>query len=181
MKINIDLLTRIVLILVILPAMVLAQDTPANQPPPLNMKETKYGVGYQGTFPANGLSGMMDVNENITAQAIFGLFGDLKTYAGRGLYRFRKEAYWDMYGYGMIGAWSYTGLEVGAGLTLKKTTETVLGFGAGVGIEYDWRGWDAKLPPIFWNLELGIGMVNFDKVDYNFSTLLLGAGIHYRF
>ncbi|GAB4370747.1 MAG: hypothetical protein Kow0042_13140 [Calditrichia bacterium] len=144
-------------------------------------KETKYGVGFQATFPAYGISGMMDINEMISAQGIVGFFGNLNTYAVRGLYRFQQKNFWDLYGYGMVGAWSYTGLKVSNGSKLEETTETVLGFGAGVGIEYDWRGWNSELPPLFWNLELGLGFANFDAVDYNFSTLLFGAGVHYRF
>ena len=143
--------------------------------------ETKYGVGFQSSFPAYGISGMVDANDALSAQGIIGFFGNLKTFAGRGLYRFRKESNWNIYGYGMTGAWSYTGFRVGEAFAIEETTETVLGFGAGAGIEYDWRAWNAELPPVVWNLELGVGVVDFDQVNYNFSTLLLGAGVHYRF
>lgn len=147
--------------------------------------ETKrFGVGFQSSFPAWGISGMVDVADNLSVQGILGAFGDLKTYAGRGIYRFTRKPYYNAYGYGMIGAWSYTGYEyywVGWSLRSRKTTETVLGFGAGVGIEYDWRAWSPNLPPIWWNLEVGLGMVNFEKVDYDFSTFMLGVGAHYRF
>ncbi|MCC5915194.1 MAG: hypothetical protein JJU46_12510 [Balneolaceae bacterium] len=133
---------------------------------------TRYGVGFQGTFPANGLSGMMDFSDEITAQAIFGFFGTLKTFAGRGLYRFQKEEFWNMYGYGMLGAWNYS---------IGSQSETVLGLGFGAGFEYDWRSYRSDFPPIFWNIELGIGFVDFDEINYNFSTILFGAGLHYRF
>lgn len=141
--------------------------------PAQDRDDLKFGVGFQSSFPAYGISGSMDVNENITAQAIIGFFGSLKTYAGRGLYRFKKEQHWEMYGYGMIGAWNYGFLGV---------SETVLGFGAGAGLEYDWRAFNPDLPPLFWNIELGIGFVDFsDEVNYNFSTLLIGIGVYYRF
>lgn len=64
-------------------------------------KETKFGIGFQSTFPAWGLSGMMDVNDKVSVQGILGAFGDLNIYAGRGIYRFRKEPMWNTYGYGM--------------------------------------------------------------------------------
>jgi hypothetical protein len=143
--------------------------------------DLKYGAGFQGSFPAYGLSGMMDINEQISVQAIIGFFGNLNTYAGRGLYRFKKEDQWELYGYGMVGAWSYDGVRVGTGPIFENYTETVLGFGAGAGIEYDWRALAPDLPPLFWNVELGIGVADFNEVDYNFNALLLGVGVHYRF
>ena len=146
-------------------------------------QEEKFGIGVQFTFPAWGVSGMMDVTDKTSIQGILGLIGDLKMYAGRGIYRFRKEPYWNVYGYGMIGAWSYTGYKIGydSNFNVEKTTETALGFGVGVGIEYTWRAWIPELPPIFWNIEIGFGRVKFDEVDYNFSTFMIGTGVHYRF
>lgn len=166
----------VVLLILVAPVITWAQGEQEEQgaqgSEPKAISDTKYGVGFQGTFPASGISGMIDLTDAITAQAIIGFYGNLKTYAGRGLYRFRKENFWNLYGYGMVGAWSYS---------LVGESETVPGFGAGAGIEYDWRGWNPELPSISWNLELGLGVVNFDKVNYNFSTLLIGAGVHYRF
>jgi hypothetical protein len=152
----------------ILPLVTAAQMSGEGNPP----ESTKYGVGFQGTWPAYGISGMMDINEEISAQAIVGFFGNLNTFAARGLYRFQNEDYWNLYGFGMVGAWSYS---------VGSLSETSPGFGLGGGISYDWRAFDPNLPPLFWNLELGIGFVNFDEVDYNFSTILFGAGVHYRF
>lgn len=143
-------------------------------------EETKFGIGFQSAFPAWGISGMMDVSDEFSVQGILGAFGDLKTYAGRGIYRFEKKPNYNTYGYGMVGAWSYTGFEIGSGFQLKETTETVMGFGAGVGIEYDWRVFAPELPPIMWNLEIGLGSVKFGNVDFSFSTLMVGAGAHYR-
>ena len=143
-------------------------------------KETKFGIGFQSSFPAYGISGMLDVGPNISVQGILGAFGDLKTFAGRGIYRFRKEPYWNTYGYGMIGVWSYPWYKW-EGWNFVEKTETTMGFGAGVGIDYNWQGWSPDLPPIWWNLELGIGMVEFEDADYNFSTIMFGVGVHYRF
>lgn len=157
-----------VIMLLIIPAVLPAQtDTDVTLP-----EDTRYGIGFQGTFPAYGISGMMDINEEVTIQAIIGFFGSLNTFAGRGLYTFRKDDFWRLYGFGMAGMWTYS---------IGSLSETVPGFGLGAGIRYDWRAFDASLPPLFWNLELGLGFVNFDEVDYNFSTILFGAGVHYRF
>ena len=114
---------------------------------------------------------MMDINETISAQAILGFLGVVNTFAGRGLYRFRQEDYWDLYGYGMVGMWRYN--------TRFIEAENRLGLGAGAGIQYDWRVLDPNLPPIFWNLEIGFGYVNFNH--YNFNMISFGAGVHYRF
>lgn len=149
--------------------------------PAQDRDDLKWGVGFQSSFPAWGISGSMDINETITAQAIIGFFSGLKTYAGRGLYRFKKEQYWEIYGYGMLGLWSYDGVRFRSGVGLEDHTETVLGFGAGAGLEYDWRAFNPDLPPLFWNFELGVGFVEFDEVDYDFSALLIGVGVHYRF
>ena len=144
-------------------------------------KKTKFGIGFQSAFPSWGISGMVDVSDKISIQGILGAFSVLKTYAGRGIYRFKKETYWNAYGYGMLGAWSYPGYKIGTGWSLEETTETVMGFGAGAGIEYDWRGLNPKLPPLFWNLEIGLGSVKFKEIDYNLSAFMFGAGVYYRF
>ncbi len=138
----------------------------------------RYGAGFQGSFPASGLSGMMNITDDIAVQAILGFFGNLRTFAGRGLYKFQEEDFWDLYGYGMIGAWSYQGFAIGNN---TRQRETVLGLGAGAGFQYDWRAYNPEFPPISWNIELGIGFVDFNEVNYNFSTIMFGAGVHYRF
>lgn len=128
------------------------------------------GLGFQSSFPAYGLSLMVDVTEVASLQGIVGFFGTLNTYAARGLYRFNRETYHDFYGYGMVGGWSYAGIE------------TVPGGGVGAGFEGDIRGLNPEgdLPPLFFNFELGLGFVNFDQAAYNFSTLMFGVGVHYR-
>ncbi len=167
-------------LLLLLPYLLSAQEKQSSKSKTL--KNTKYGLGFQGTFPANGLSGVMNLTDKTAAQAIIGFFGSLNTFAARGLYRFQQKNFWNAYGYGMIGIWTYSGLEfVRSRGRLEETTEAVFGFGAGAGIEYDWRALSADLPPIAWNLELGLGFVDFDRVDFSFSTILFGAGIHYRF
>lgn len=140
-------------------------------------KETKFGVGFQGW----GISGMMDVSDKVSVQGILGMFGDLRTYAGRGIYRFRREPLWNAYGYGMVGMWSgsYSKWDAYRGDYVEET-ETAMGFGAGGGIEYNWQAFSPNLPPIWWNLEAGIGSVGFDHYN-DFSAFMFGGGAHYRF
>ncbi len=157
-----------VCMMIVLPEISTAQDSADAS----DFEPTRFGVGFQSTFPAYGLSGMMDVNDEISVQAIVGFFGALNTFAGRGLYKFQDEDFWHLYGFGMVGVWTYS---------IGSFSETVPGFGLGAGISYDWRAFNEDLPPIYWNLELGLGFVNFDEVNYNFSTFLFGVGVHYRF
>jgi hypothetical protein len=144
-------------------------------------KESKFAIGFQDCFPTFGISGMINLDKNLSIQGIVGFLGDLKSYGGRVLYRFTVEDYWNAYAYGMLGAWSYTGFAIDDEWHLTETTETVFGFGGGVGIEYSMQALSPKLPPIFWNLEVGVGSVSFSEVDYDFSAFMLGCGAHFRF
>jgi hypothetical protein len=141
----------------------------------------RVGIGFQTSFPAWGLSGVLDITDKLSVQGIFGVIGDFKTFAGRGIFRFKTEPYWNPYGYGTIGAWRYTGWEIGDDWSLDETTEMATGFGGGLGLEYNWQAWSSKLPPLWWNLELGFSTVEFEEVDFNFSALTVGAGVHFRF
>lgn len=135
------------------------------------------GVGIQSAFPAFGASVMISPDQQYSIQGILGIFGDLKVYGGRFLYRFNPNQNLQPYVNGLIGAWSYPGYKVGTGWRLEKTTETVFGFGAGAGVEYFLQG----LPDLGFNAEVGFGSVKFKEIDYNFSAIWFGAGIHYYF
>lgn len=133
------------------------------------LEPTTFGLGLQSSWPSFGFSGMMDLDERIAVQGVLGLFGRVSTFAGRGLYRFSLEEMWSVYGYGSAGAISFR---------FRDETETSLGLGAGVGLEYDWRAWQRKLPPIRWNVEIGLGYA--DLAFYDYTGFTFGAGIHYR-
>ncbi len=164
-------------LLVALPGGLAAQEADAEETSGDQAAETEsleWGVGFQSSFPAYGFSVMYDWTDKITAQGVIGPLGTLNTFAARGLYRFERREHHDFYAYGMVGGWSYSTLGV---------SETVPGIGAGAGIEGDLRGLfeDEDFPPIFLNAELGLGIVNFDQVAYDFSTFMFGVGAHYRF
>lgn len=133
------------------------------------LEPTTFGVGLQSSWPSFGFSGTMDLDDSIAVQGVLGLFGRVSTFAGRGLYRFAREEMWSVYGYGSAGAISFRFL---------NETETSLGLGAGVGLEYDWRAWQRKLPPIRWNIEIGLGYA--DLAYYDYTGFTFGAGLHYR-
>ena len=150
-----------------------SQDQEASQTGDSSMPP--YGFGAQYAAPAFGLSGMYDFTDKISGQAVLGFFGGLQSYSGRVLYRFKKEKAYDVYGFGTVGVWQYSG---------PGTSSSTTGFGAGVGLEYSWRKvlGSSDLPPLFGNIELGFVSLSGDLTGYdNFSSFVYGFGIHYRF
>lgn len=144
---------------------------------------SKWGVGFQSSWPAWGISGIYDVNELVSAQVVLGAFGSLTVLSGRILYRFNRREAYDLYGFGTLGVWRYTSDVFFFDRGLIRQTETVLGLGGGGGIELNWQKILASstdsFPPLYSTVDLGLGYANFDV--YNFSSLWLGVGIHYRF
>jgi len=143
--------------------------------------DNKYAAGMQSSFPAWGISGKMKIDDKITAQAILGPMGSLGTYAARGLYTFKSEKEYDMYGFGMLGLFTYEGKTLNL-ITLQNevTTEVGTGFGAGVGIEANWQHLAPEMPPVYFSGEIGLGFINFDTL-YSFNSIMIGAGVHYKF
>ena len=120
-----------------------------------------------------GLSGKYDVTDKMTAQAIVGLWGysGLTSVTGRILYKFKEKRDYNLYGYGSVSSWSWSD---------TFYDETVFGFGAGAGGEYDIRGIDRNFIPLFISLDLGIQVASFDHYG-GFAGLGLGLGVHYKF
>jgi hypothetical protein len=152
-----------------------AQEAPAS-----DAEGSRFGIGFQSAWPAYGISGLYDVNDRITAQAVVGAFGALSTLSGRGLYHFQREPSYTAYGYGTVGAWRHS-----FRLLHETQSETSLGLGGGAGIELNWRtilgndSGESTYPPLFSSIDLGFVLANFAR--YNFSGIVIGAGMHYRF
>lgn len=139
---------------------------------PVGAQGGPFGVGTATSWPAYGLSGTYRVNEQVTAEAILGLFGSVQSVAGRGWYRFKQDPTCDLYGFATAGMFRYDYI---------FDTESVLGFGGGAGIEFSWAKILDKpdFPPIYSNLDIGLVLANFEH--YNWSGLSFGGGLHYRF
>lgn len=147
--------------------------------PVQGQEESRFGIGFQSSWPAYGLSGIYDVSDRITAQAIVGAFGSVTTLSGRVLYNFQKEPKHALYGFGSTGLWRHSYRILG-----DSDTESVLGIGGGAGIELNWRAIvddspEPTFPRLFSSFDLGFVAANFDY--YDFSGLVFGAGLHYRF
>lgn len=140
---------------------------------------SRFGIGFQSSWPAYGISGIYDVNDKVTAQVVLGAFGALTTISARGLYHFQKEQKHSLYGYGTAGLWRHSFRGFGV-----SETENSPGLGAGAGVELNWReiiddGDEPTFPRLYSSLDLGFVAASFDH--YNFSGFVIGGGLHYRF
>ncbi len=157
-------------LLCLLPAAGSAQSTPtqsdANVPPIAG--ESKFGVGITSSYPAYGISGLYDMSEKVTLQAVLGAFGSVTAVSGRGMFRFDRKEKYDWYGFGTVGMWTCT------------YCSSTLGFGGGAGAELKWSKifGDADFPPLFSTFELGMVTANLGNA---FSGFFWGGGLHYRF
>ena len=135
----------------------------------VDAKEGEFSAGAEN----HGASVKYDVSDKITVQGIVGVwgYGDLTSMTARGLYKFYEKEDYNLYGYGSVSSWSWDN---------TYYDETVLGFGAGGGIEYDIRGIDPDFIPLYLSADLGFQVANFDHYG-GFSGLGIGFGIHYKF
>ncbi len=130
------------------------------------MKNGKFGVGFQLSWPSYGLSVKKELTNEITAQGTIGAFGTVTNFGAKAMYKFKKEPEYDIYGYGSLGVYKWSGSGLFA-------SESVMGFGAGAGLEYD------VTKEITVNGEIGFGAVNFDH--YSYGSFGMGLGAHYWF
>jgi len=134
-------------------------------------EDGKLSVGGQSSWLSHGASVKYDFTDKITGQAIAGLFGTLTNFSARGLYDFYEKPNFTLYGYGSIGVWKWSN---------AYYDESIMGYGAGAGIEYDIRKLDPTFPPLFLTAEAGATVVNFDHYT-GYNTLTTGVGVHYKF
>jgi len=133
-------------------------------------EDSKYRLGIQGTHFVTGLSGVMDFSPPWALQGVID-FG-VDNFALRVLNRFHNEKDWNAYGFGALGIWD-NGKNDDNGVG-NDDDDAEFGLGLGVGLEYDWRGLNPSLPPLGWNIELGLSVV--PDVDIDF-----GVGVHWKF
>ena len=120
-----------------------------------------------------GLSVKYDATDKVTAQIIGGLWGysNILSVTTKGIYKFKERNYYTLYGYGALTSWAWdNGVE----------NETVLGFGAGGGVEYDLRGLDREFIPLFVSADIGLQVAKFNHYR-GFNGVGLEFGIHYKF
>jgi hypothetical protein len=135
-----------------------------------SLSAPKMGIGFQYGFMSFGVSARMDFTENHSAQAIVGLLGPLKSYSGKYMYCFNESGYNFVikpYLFAQAGMIKYS---------MFNINETIFAYGGGAGIEW-------HIPFITEHLrvnwELGYGKA--DLSNYNFNSIIFGAGLHYYF
>ncbi len=141
------------------------------------LKNGKFGVGLStsGAFGSFGLSAKKELTEDISAEVILGFLGTYTNFGAKGIYKFQKDAQYDLYGYGSLSYWSY---DYGSRFYYNGRdygTTTGIGFGAGAGIEYD------VSPDITVNGELGFNAVNWDYGYNGMGVFNIGLAAHYWF
>jgi hypothetical protein len=134
--------------------------------PPLPRRNGLIGLGLQAALPVAGASGIYDFDANNSVQAVLGVFvGETRMLAGRYRYHFFTTLHFQPFIFGEAGVWNYQ-------------KETVIGYGAGVGLEY----FIERFPFISLNLELNLKSVGFTSdAAPDISGIAVGGGIHYYF
>jgi hypothetical protein len=152
----------------------LAAQQPATSPPPdAPPREGRFGVGLQLTWPTFGLSGMMDVSDEVSIQGVLGTAGYGLAIAGRGLFRLPHQEHFRPYAYGEAGLWS-----------AYREWGAVPNFGFGGGIELDIRQFAPEAPPVYASFEAGLNMAFYRDRELGSGSLVrfqIGPAVHYRF
>lgn len=143
----------------------------------------RLGVGYQANFPASGLSVKYDINETHSIQGVLGFLGVINSYFGRYSYHFpeRGDGFaFRPYLFGQVGVYVSDAIPTdierflqGADSTDK---ESILGFGAGGGIDFEIKNF---IPNLRFSTDISFAQVDFEFADFN--TIAFGIGIHYTF
>lgn len=138
--------------------------------------DSPFSLGVQSSWPSYGISGRYEVSEKAMIQGVIGALGTVTNFSGRFLYDLQQEKKYDLYAHGTVGMWRWGG-------NLLFESETSIGFGGGVGVEFDLQELfspdDEDFPPLYWNIEIGAIIANFDQ--YSFSAAAIGAGLHWAF
>lgn len=161
----------VLLVAVVAAAPLSAQEEPAITAVP-EVREGRMGVGLQLTWPTYGLSGMFDVSDQISVQAVVGTAGYGLALTGRGLYRLGRQEYFRPYAYGEAGMW-----------TGYSHWGTVPNFGFGGGVEADIRQLLPEAPPVYLAFEAGLNMTVYSGTwgSGTFTRFQIGPALHYRF
>ncbi len=138
---------------------------------PVAQAQSGIAVGLQSTMAATGPSVRYSLSEELSVQAVLGALGSTTNVAGRGLLYVRNTEALDLYYYGQVGFWRFSGGSI--------SSDSGIGLGAGVGLDYDLQEAIDNILPLTLSVEAGIGYVAWD--DYSgFDLVTLGLGLHYR-
>lgn len=145
---------RFILIVLLLTSVICAQS---------HKKQPRIGIGAQLSLPIIGLSGIYKVTPQIGAQGILGFVSALKFYGVKGNYYFKTSTIYKPYIFGMLGSATYT---------LGSSTDPIVAFGLGGGVEYIMNN-------LGYAVEVGYGAFDFESLDTSVSSFIVGVGFHY--
>ncbi len=138
--------------------------------------DSPFSLGVQSSWPSYGISGRYEISEKAMVQGVIGALGTVSNFSARLLYDLQQEEKYDLYAYGSVGMWRWGGSQALA-------SETAVGFGGGVGVEFELQELfapdDEDFPPLYWSIEIGANIANFE--NYSFSSFAIGGGLHWAF
>ncbi|MDH5544137.1 MAG: hypothetical protein OEZ43_01015 [Gammaproteobacteria bacterium] len=130
--------------------------------------EDKYALGLQSMYISNGISGKLFLNDKTSLQAVLGSGWWSTDIAVRGLFKFKEEKKYNLYGAAGVGVQMW-----------RFGTGTGIDFNGSVGIETNWENWIDDIFPLWWSFEVGAGFATADF--YTPSLVRINGGVHYRF
>ncbi len=137
------------------------------------LEDNNVSLGIQGSFFTGGFSAKLPLNETFTLQGVAALSSNLSNFSVRGLYTLSETSDATVYALGSVGILTFRGNRF-------FSSETAIGAGIGLGVDYDLRNAFPDLPPLFLSGEIGANFVSFDNFT-GVNLFGLGLGIHYRF
>ncbi len=142
--------------------------------------DQKIGLGFQTAYPFFGLSIKYKIVDSFSLQSIIGILFDTKLTSLRALYHFSTTESSTAYCFGQIGQYSITGLRIDDDFDFRETTEKIFGYGFGLGLEYHFEEVNYNIP-VWANIEVIYGNLNFKEVDFEAQAITIGGGLHYYF
>jgi len=124
----------------------------------------KYAIGTQLGVLGAGLSGKMKLNDKLTGQAVLSSLGTLTSLSGRGLFKFKEQKEFNLFGAGEVGMWA-------------NSDKVGLSLGASIGVETNWQNFVDDIFPLWWSAEIGVGLTP----GHTYTPVRSQIGIHYRF
>jgi hypothetical protein len=174
-KLKISFMKSVIIILIFTSSVLQMQAQDVNR---------KFGVGLQSAFPTFGLSAKYAITDQSVVQATLAPFGtsvdgasfQMNFYGARYIHRFPgnegTSVVLDPYVFGGVGLISYTSNYNDYFLDEYNSSESVLGYSVGGGIELIF------LKKLGWSLEAGYGKMSISG-GIAVNTLIFGSGIHF--
>lgn len=141
-------------------------------------KNHTWGMGFQTTYPFSGISLKVNFSKYFGIQGMFGLEANNSQSSIRTLFRYPVNQEHELYIVAQAGKYYYEGISFGD-IDLIKAEE-IFGYGFGFGTEYN-TGNLIKDLPLWFNLEVVYGKLDFKNVIFENKEITFGAGLHYYF